>query len=1184
MFRSGELSYLFFINLFINQAVNNPNYYLFMRKFLFVYLFVFGLTAVWAGDVVSSTRNTNGHVASDNDSQRKFVLLLKAAYTNGGANEGLTADEVAAAKWFYDNYASVQDEVTGYYKGEIISASDLGVSKSINPAITKVVWVHIDHARYSSVDDATAGVVSAFGSTAVNALKQYAKAGGNIYASKYATELVASIGRVSSQYQPNVQNEVNNDDRKGVTPQIGVGADQLFDHQRNKVFQNLAGTMRDSHLCYNFLSTPTTAGTGLMWNFHSNSMTGIEDDNNPDQLVNFEIKTNSIVLGAWEHVVNYHDGGLIEFLPVVGKTSNSADDYKGRIIANGLGGYDWDNADAVASKVSGYSNIQLLTKNILDYLTTPKLRKVAYMLPRNLSDEENAQPESLGKYAVAVDQDDEKVALEWFYNTLVVDRQADVLQPKDLADIDPTEYTTMWIHIDRDAIGRPDGNSDVFGELDHANVYTMLKRYVKNGGNLLLTKHAVDMVKAGCLGRAYDAPNVFDTGMGKENNDVWAINAVIGAGYVSDQTISESYKYWKYADVVDYGQDGIWDNGTESEWPAKHGNKYVSYFWRRDNNNVAQERDADNIFDNRNNHLFYNLEVDHGHYPLTQNYGFGKIKYDVINIIGTGYKEDHNCIWTFQTGTGTPNADGIENLVLPFQDNNKCVVLGQWAHKTQLDNAAIVDFKPCNVDQIGANMPDNDNTMQWDADAWEGHILCIGLGAYEWQPSDINGNPISGENPYYRNISQLTLNALNVLDNDMSNVETKTFEVGGVTYTTWTDGGQYVATILSAADDLEVYDLTNRPDGSLVGEGKVTDPDDSSIQYEITRIGLAAFTGCYTLAYADLMDFKGIVPSDIRNRFPAWTLIYLPQEETATTLETCPIKGENIVNTLCTSGDKVCEHLKIYDNERGATASAPYVYHLFANKYEFGARKASFSRNFAMHAPGYKTTVTLPFAISADKAEKLGTFYVFDCISDRRVRFARVDALEAYKPYVFQTFGANIVNVTADEGLLTIVAYDADPEFDNVDDGNGEVKDNTYMRYILTHPNTVATYDEAVAESKGANFYGSFRPEEIEYARSKGVYAYTNGIFTSPTTGTGTIWADPFRAYLKVFSAQGIDAAKSYEMMFVDQFTPTGISDNFDTTADAKTKSFYNLQGQKVSIPGATGIYIYDNKKLLIKK
>lgn len=1050
----------------------------------------------------------------------KCVLLLKAEYTNGGTNSGLDDDEIAAANWFYTNYASVIDETGAAYKGQILTYSEFE-SATITPSTTPVIWVHIDNA-YTSDYSTALGYIT-LSAAQKTKLANYVKDGGNLFLTNYATPLVEKLGRISATYTPKLMND-GADNKKGINPEIGFSS-QEYDHRNHPLFKGLTSQTRDSHIYYPLVSG-TNEGTGLKWDFNESYM-GLEDK--PNKLMQFEVRTNSIVLGAWEHVTDYACAGLIEFLPV--------GDFKGRIIANGMGGYEW------ASSGNTYqANIETLTSNALTYLSKKKLKQVAYLLPTNIVDNFD-KATALG----AVDHDDEKTALTWFYDELVSSGEGIVLRPKDLADLDPTAVSTMWIHIDRDTKDAGEARNDGrFGDLDHTNMYHLLQRYVKNGGNLLLTKHAVRIVGTEFINRAKDNPNVFDVGVGKENNDVWAINAVIGGGYVIDQSTTETYKYWNYDAVATDGSNGEWAGGTVGTWPTKDEKKYVSYFWRNDNHYVAQLRstgqtDGGDIWDNRSHHLYYKMEVNDGTngqtpYPIGCASGFGTVKYEVINIVGSGYKEDHNCMWVFQ---GEGNPDGMSNLTLYFQRNNKADVLGQWAHKTQLDNAAIVDFKPCLVSEIGESMTTKGSDItsdDWKEDAWEGNILCIGLGAYEWQPSDTAGDPQPGENPYLDNIKQLTLNALNVLENDLDDAVTTTFTIDDVDYVGVQKNGTSYAMISKGASSLEKYDLVGTDSDSNPKDGYVTY---NSVSYPITTVGVGAFTQCSDLAYADLIDFKGIVPDDIRNRFPEHTLIYLPT--------TSEVTGQNIVNTQ--NSTKTCEELKVFDKK------------FWANKYGFTTRKMSYTRDYtteATQAEKYKTTVALPFPIDVDHAAEFGKFYKFNGVKNSSANYKLVASTEAYQPYMFMPKASAIGFTSATD--VTIPALEQDEVVATSSTDGGEFI--ARYRYI--------TFDPADSQSGYA------------------IYAYKKGTapdYNTFVTTSKYINVNPFRVYLKTPKA---NSARMLLMTFDDsEVQPTEI-DGITTQPVLGSQPVYDLSGRRVQLGAdlsrlTRGIYIIGGRKVVIK-
>ena len=132
--------------------------------------------------------------------------------------------------------------------------------------------------------------------------------------------------------------------------------------------------------------------------------------------------------------------------------------------------------------------------------------------------------------------DDEKAALDWFRANYP---DGVVLTPADMADVYPDEISEIWVQVDR--VGMPQGWRNLPSELVADDVIAALANYVKNGGNLLLTKHATQLVAA--IGRVSEnrAPNLFGSGEGGVGTDIWTLNPVIGSGQ------SEPYDHKSHA-------------------------------------------------------------------------------------------------------------------------------------------------------------------------------------------------------------------------------------------------------------------------------------------------------------------------------------------------------------------------------------------------------------------------------------------------------------------------------------------------------------------------------------------------------------------------------------------------------------------------------------------------------------
>lgn len=974
-----------------------------------------------------------------------------------------------------DNYASIPAEnnavtwFTGKYSanGKVITASEVE-DYNLDPKKNKAVWVHFNQATTVSSDG-------------VAVLKGYMQNGGNLLLTKYASDLLADMDRIGSAYKANLSGyESNTNKQGGLNVNINSGAPNAnYNHSSHPAF---AGLLSGGAATFDLVADGYQSGIVMEHGWDFNTITGKQ--NTPNGVIDYEAKTNSIVLGTWTGYTNTDLGFMIEYLPQSDYGSRTA--FQGRAIAIGAGCYAWNASDL--STTGTNVNIQTLTDNCLTYLesyTNRQLRKetyVAYLLPQDLADgfDEAAA-------LAAVDQDDEKTALTWFYDELVKTGKGKVICPKDLADLDPSYITTTWVHIDRDGDTKAlisnwsaTGNGNALGQ---ENMRALLARYVENGGNLLLTKHALQLVNKTSDGGFFrsDVSVTSETGSTfEEDKGPWAINAVIGAGFNGDEHIL----------------------GDPS-------------------------RNNGDAYDHRKHHLYYNMTVDNTTYPDVPNevwhwdrmekyqYTGGK-HYDVFQIIGRGNNENHNCMWR----------EGIN--VTNFQIANHCTVLGTWGHLAVNWNAAIVDFEPCTEP--------TDNSWRLGR-TWEGHILCIGLGAYEWQQNDKDGNPI--DNPYLPNIKQLTYNALNVLENPITD-ETVQFTVGGVTYlgiSSVTDGDH--ATIIDADASLEKYDLVGTT-GSNPVNGQVTDPADGGKTYTITSIGLGAFMKCTDLAYADIMAFGAPITSNPRaGSFPEHTLIYLPT--------TSEVTGQNIVNTQ--NSTKTCADLKVFDKK------------YWANKYAFTTRKMSYTRDYSGYEDGLvKTTVALPFPIDATHAATFGTFYEYRGVSNSIARFAPVSSTTAYLPYMFMPV-ANVIDFTSDTDV-PIPAFELD-------------------------------YKAATSSTVGGEFIAGYRKIEFSpannYLGTYVIYSYKPGEapnYNRLLTTSGKITNHPFRVYLR--TPKAANSARMLLMTFDDsEDQPTEI-DGITTQPALGTQPVYDLSGRRIQLGAdlnslTRGIYIIGGRKVVIK-
>ena len=246
--------------------------------------------------------------------------------------------------------------------------------------------------------------------------------------------------------------------------------------------------------------------------------------------------------------------------------------------------------------------------------------------------------------------DDEKAAATWFA-AQYPSPAGTILSTQNARDWDLSQYSVIWIAIDRVGIG-----NDLPSDFTNPVVVDKIRNYYQSGGNLLLTNHATRYLLN--LGRTTRFPGIWGDGAGFSNADTWGINTVIGS-----------------------------------------------------------------IYDHSASFLYQGMNID---------FIEGASK-KVYNLIGAGYKEDHNSMWDLNAF----GYSGIPNTVANFENENNATVLATWQHVTDFCCAGIVDFH-----SVGAF----------------GRCIAIGVAAYEWNQND-------AVNPYQSNIERLTKNALEELMN-----------------------------------------------------------------------------------------------------------------------------------------------------------------------------------------------------------------------------------------------------------------------------------------------------------------------------------------------------------------------------------------------------------------------------------
>ncbi len=254
--------------------------------------------------------------------------------------------ELNAAVWFEQNYVEQN-------KGVFVTMEQLrnGLDTSV-----QTLWIHIDRIGADlgalGFDDAT-----------IIKIRDYAKAGLNIYFSKQATMLVYHIGRIgyAPSYQANGYNHCTDAaDYWTLNPVYGIDGDlPRVDHSSHAVFAGLpVDQARFAWKTYALMSGNVRSDNNCFWQdlYRDESKGDTHYDNRDVQrLYDFQNDWNCEALGTWGQIGDYFGAGLVDF--------HTDTTWQGHIVAMGLAAYQFSSTNIYIA------NVELLTGNILTYLT-----------------------------------------------------------------------------------------------------------------------------------------------------------------------------------------------------------------------------------------------------------------------------------------------------------------------------------------------------------------------------------------------------------------------------------------------------------------------------------------------------------------------------------------------------------------------------------------------------------------------------------------------------------------------------------------------------------------------------------------------------------------------------------------------------------------------------------------------
>lgn len=235
-------------------------------------------------------------------------------------------------------------------KGTVVYADNYS---SISADIYDMVWIHLDR---DGIAQGWQQLPAPFNTANfINVMKNYVNAGGNLYLSKHAAQLVVGLGRMAEQQgiYSSGNGAENSDDW-----QVNVAADT--DHSSHAIFYGIPVHTVDHGKVIDLIG-------GSTWRMDHNVMW--DNISHTDFTRDYDCK----VLGTWGHNGGQNAAGIVEFHPVSAAAAPnravSADEVanrRGTILVNGLAAYEL----APKTGANPYqANVEALTKNTIGYLS-----------------------------------------------------------------------------------------------------------------------------------------------------------------------------------------------------------------------------------------------------------------------------------------------------------------------------------------------------------------------------------------------------------------------------------------------------------------------------------------------------------------------------------------------------------------------------------------------------------------------------------------------------------------------------------------------------------------------------------------------------------------------------------------------------------------------------------------------
>jgi hypothetical protein len=245
-------------------------------------------------------------------------------------------DEVTAAQWFVSTFSD----------GDVITTAQLEAG-SVDLLQYEALWIAIDRVGDGSLP---AELLTA---NVLNSVTAYYKGGGNLLLTNHATQYIVNLGRTAR--APGILGAgagFDNGDIWGVNANIGL----TYDHTAHAIFSGLeVDNVSYGHPTFPLIGSGHKEDHNSMWDLNSYGYTPAEGRNIVDE---FQDENDAVVLGTWQHVIDWCCAGIVEFEP--------SGIYQGTCIAIGLAAYEWNQN----SEINDYhANVEILTLNAFNYLS-----------------------------------------------------------------------------------------------------------------------------------------------------------------------------------------------------------------------------------------------------------------------------------------------------------------------------------------------------------------------------------------------------------------------------------------------------------------------------------------------------------------------------------------------------------------------------------------------------------------------------------------------------------------------------------------------------------------------------------------------------------------------------------------------------------------------------------------------